>query len=84
MAMAQAMAPKGCCKVPVAPKSESKMRDGAPAALSVASAEFGSPALPSIALPAVEGVRLARRAHHAESADDSPPDRLTLTHILLI
>ena len=84
MAQAQAMAPKGCCKVPVAPKSENKMEDGAPMALFLAWPEFGSPALASIAIPEVEGVRLARCAHHAEAPDDSLPDRLTLTHVLLI
>ena len=84
MAQAQAMAPKGCCKVPVAPKSETKMKDGAPMALSAASSEFGSPALASIALPEVEGVRLARRAHHAVTPDDSPPDLLAQIQVLLI
>jgi hypothetical protein len=84
MAQAQAMAPKGCCKVPVAPKPETKMRDGAPMALSIASSELGSPALASIAIPEVAGVRLARRAHHAEAPDDSPPDLLAQIHVLLI
>jgi hypothetical protein len=84
MAPAQASAPKGCCKAPVAPKSDAKLKDGAPIAISIASFIAGSPAQSSTALMNAVSVRLARRAHHAETPDDSPPDRLSQLHILLI
>jgi hypothetical protein len=84
MAPAQATAPKGCCKAPVAPKTDAKLKEGAPVALSIASFVACSPARSSTASIDSVSVRLARRAHHAEAPDDSPPDRLSQLHILLI
>lgn len=83
-AAAQASAPKGCCKAPVAPKPVTKLKDAAPDALLLPSFDFGSPAQPSIAIPEVVGVRLARCAHRAEEPDESPPDLLSRIHTLLI
>ena len=83
-AMARASAPRGCCKSPVAPKTETKIKEGAPAALSVASFDIGSPAQAASELTAAVSARLARRAHHAETPDDSPPDLLSRIHVLLI
>lgn len=81
---ALASARKGCCKIPAAPKSESKATGGASMAVAVPSNDFGAPALTSIALPLTASIRLARRAHHADAPDDSPPDRLSQLHVLLI
>ena len=83
MSATQASIPKGCCKAPVAPKSETKA-NAAPAALLLASFELGAPAQSSIAIPDAVEVRLARRAHSAEEPDDSPPDLLSRIHTLLI
>jgi hypothetical protein len=79
----QASAPKGCCKAPVAPKAETKAKDGLSIALSIPQT-LGSPALASVALPEAVSVRLARRAHHAIAPDDSPPDLLSQIRVLLI
>src|SRR4249920_1720455 len=65
-AAAQASPPKGCCKAPVAPKPETKLKDAAPDAMLLAPFDVGSPAQPSIVIPEVVGVRLARCAHRAE------------------
>ena len=81
---APASAPKGCCKVPAAPKSDSKATGGAAIAAAVPSLDFGAPALATSALPVTASIRLARRAHHANAPDDSPPDRLLRLHVLLI
>jgi len=81
---AAASAAKGCCKVPAAPKSESKAIQGTAIAAAVPSLDFGAPAVASSALPPTATIRLARRAHHAEAPDDSPPDRLSQLHVLLI
>jgi hypothetical protein len=83
MGGAQVAAPKGCCKAPVAPKPETKVTDGAPIALSVP-VELGAPALASAALSEAVSTRLARRAHHADAPDDSPPDLLSRIRVLLI
>jgi hypothetical protein len=83
MSGAQASAPKGCCKAPVAPKADTKVKDGTPIALSVPHT-LGAPALVSAALPEAASMRLARRAHHAEAPDESPPDLLSRIHVLLI
>ena len=83
MSGAQASAPKGCCKAPIAPKPDAKVQDGAPMALAI-SLELGAPALVSVALPEAVSARLARRAHHAEAPEESPPDLLSLVHVLLI
>lgn len=80
---AQASAPKGCCKAPVAPKAETKAKDGLSIALPIPQT-LGSPALASFALTEAVSVRLARRAHHAIAPDDSPPDLLSQIHVLLI
>jgi len=77
-------APKGCCKVPAAPKSDVKATGGAAIAAAVPSLDFGAPALATSALPVAASIRLARRAHHADVPDDSPPDRLSQLHVLLI
>jgi len=84
MKQAQASAPKGCCKAPAAPKPESKMTASGPVAVTTPSLPFAAPASAPSVLPPAVAIRLARRAHHAESADDSPPDRLSRLHILLI
>jgi hypothetical protein len=80
----QAAAPKPCCKAPVAPVPETKAKDAAPITLSITAFDLGAPAPASIDLPESVAVRCARRAHHAESPDDSPPDLLARHHILLI
>jgi len=83
MSGAQASAPKGCCKAPAAPTAEAKAKDGTPIALSIPHS-LGSPTVASAEIPETESVRLARRAHHAVAPDDSPPDILSRTHVLLI
>ena len=76
--------PKGCCKVPAAPKPETKVNDHAPLAAAIPALTLGAPEPASVAVPAAVSVRLARRAHHADGPDDSPPDLLSQIHILLI
>jgi hypothetical protein len=83
MAGAQSFAPKGCCKAPVAPKPETKAKDGGPVALTIP-LSLEAPALASAAVPDAVLVRLARHAHHAAAPDDSPPDLLSHLHILLV
>jgi hypothetical protein len=67
----------------VAPKTDTKAKDGAPAALS-SPLSVDAPVLASAALPDAVLVRQARRAHHAIEPDDSPPDLLSHLHVLLI
>jgi hypothetical protein len=83
MSQAQAAAPKGCCKAPIAPKPDTRAKDGAPVALSIPMT-LEAPTLASAALPDAVLVRLARRAHRAAAPDDSPPDLLSHLHVLLI
>ena len=83
MSGAQASAPKGCCKAPIAPKAETKAKDGTPIALAIPHT-LGAPALASAEIPETVSVRLARHAHHAAAPDDSPPDLLSRIHVLLI
>jgi hypothetical protein len=77
-------APKACCKVPAAPKPETKVNDHAPLAAAIPALTLGAPEPASVAVPAAVSVRLARRAHHADAPDDSPPDLLSQIHVLLI
>ena len=83
MAAAQASAPKGCCKAPVAPRSDARAKDPAQVALSIP-ITLGAPAMASAVLPDAVQVRLARHAHHAVLPDDSPPDLLSHLRVLLI
>jgi hypothetical protein len=83
-ARSQASAQKGCCKAPAAPKPETRAKAGAPIAVATASVDMAAPAASLAALPPAVSIRLARRAHHAEAPDDSPPDRLSRLHVLLI
>jgi hypothetical protein len=78
-----ASAPKGCCKAPVAPRTDAKAKDALPIALSIPQT-IGSPSVASGTLPDAVLERLARHAHHAVAPDDSPPDILSQTHVLLI
>ena len=84
MSGSMASSPKGCCKAPVAPKPETKMNDQAPVAAAIPALTLGAPEPASVALPEAVSARLARRAHHADAPDDSPPDLLSQLHILLI
>lgn len=79
-----ASSPKGCCKIPAAPKPESKVNDQAPLAVAIPALTLGAPELASAAVPAAVSARLARRAHHADAPDDSPPDLLSRNAVLLI
>ena len=81
---ATATAPKGCCRVPAAPKPESKVSGQAPLAAAIPALTLGAPELASVAVPAAVSARAARRAHHADAPDDSPPDLLSQIHVLLI
>jgi hypothetical protein len=81
---ARAMAPKPCCKTPLAPKPETKAKDAAPLAFMIPALDAGAPVAALFVLPEAVAVRLARRAHHAQAPDDSPPDLLERTSILLI
>jgi hypothetical protein len=81
---AHGAAPKGCCKAPGTRKSEARIEAAAPVAVAAASLEFAAPAASPVALSPAVSMRLARRAHHAEAPDDSPPDLLSHLHILLI
>jgi hypothetical protein len=81
---APASSPKGCCKVPTAPKPETRVKDQAPLAAAIPALTLGAPELASVTVPAAVSVRLARRAHHADAPDDSPPDLLSQIHVLLI
>lgn len=84
MAASMPSAPNGCCKVPATPKPESKVSDGAPVALATSAIDPVGPAIASSPLPASAAIRIARRAHHAETPDDTPPDLLDRLHVLLI
>ena len=75
--------PKGCCKAPEAPKPDTRITQAAPAVVAAAP--------PSVALvvvstdvPELVVAHAARREHRAPSPDDSPPDRLSRNHVLLI
>lgn len=76
--------PKGCCKVPTAPKPETRVKDQGPLAAAIPALTLGAPETASVAVPAAVSARLARRAHHAQAPDDSPPDLLSQIHVLLI
>jgi hypothetical protein len=76
--------PKGCCKTPPVPKPETRVTDQAPLAAAIPALTLGAPDLASVAVPAAVSTRLARRAHHADAPDDSPPDLLSQIHVLLI
>jgi hypothetical protein len=84
MSRAMASSPKGCCKAPVVPKPAQKVSDQAPLASSIPALNVGAPELVSVAVPEAVAARLARRAHHADAPDDSPPDLLARLHVLLI
>lgn len=84
MATSHAAAPRGCCKAPVVPKPESRVKEGTPIALAIASLSAGSPPQVSVMLTGAVSVRLARHAHRADAPDDSPPDLLARNHVLLI
>jgi hypothetical protein len=84
MSGAPASSPKGCCKVPTAPKTETRVKDQAPLAAAIPALTLGAPEPASVAVPAAVSARLARRAHHADAPDDSPPDLLSQIHVLLI
>lgn len=84
MSGSMASSPKGCCKVPVVPKPETKISDQAPMAAAIPALTLGAPELASVAVPEAVSARLARRAHYANAPDDSPPDLLSHLHILLI
>jgi hypothetical protein len=81
---AQATGPKSCCKTPPAPMPETKVRPRTAAVMETPAMDSGGLAQASIELPAVSAMRLARLAHHAEAPDESPPDLLQRTHVLLI
>jgi hypothetical protein len=83
MKAAAAAMPKGCCKTPEAPKPEARVKQIAPAAVAV-SAPLVAPALSSTEIPLLVAAHAARREHRAPSPDDSPPDRLSRNHVLLI
>jgi hypothetical protein len=84
MSGALTSATKGCCKVPAVPKPETKVNDQAPLAAAIPALTLGAPDLASVAVPDAVSARLARRAHHADAPDDSPPDLLAQIHVLLI
>jgi hypothetical protein len=84
MSGAPAAAPKGCCKAPAVPKPETKVDAQAPLAAAVPAVTLGAPQTASVAVPDAVSARLARRAHHADAPDDSPPDLLSQIHVLLI
>jgi hypothetical protein len=79
-----ASSPKGCCKAPAVPKPETKLDAQAPLAVAIPAVTLGAPQTASFAVPDAVSARLARRAHHAELPDDSPPDLLSQLHVLLI
>ena len=81
---ALASSPKGCCKVPAAPKPETRVNDQAPLAAAIPALTLGAPEPAWVAVPAAVSARAARRAHHADAPDDSPPDLLSQIHVLLI
>jgi hypothetical protein len=83
MSGARASVPKGCCKAPAAPKSEARVQDGSPLALSTPQT-LGAPALASAVIPTLVSVHRARLSHFAAAPDDSPPDLLSQLHVLLI
>jgi hypothetical protein len=83
-AVTPSIGPKGCCKAPAAPARESKVRSRTPVVMETAAMEAGALAQGLIELPPAAAMRLARRAHHAEAPDESPPDLLQRTHALLI
>jgi hypothetical protein len=84
MSGATASSPKGCCKVPTAPKPETRVKDQAPLAAAIPTLTLGAPESASLTVPAAVAARLARHAHHADAPDDSPPDLLSQIHVLLI
>jgi hypothetical protein len=84
MSGAPASSPKGCCKAPAAPKPETKVNDHAALAAAIPALNVGAPEPASVVVPAAVSARLARRAHHADAPDDSPPDLLSQIHVLLI
>jgi hypothetical protein len=65
-----------CCKTPEAPKPDAAAKHAAPSLAAAAPAAWSAPTLASVAL--------ARREHRAPTPDDSPPDRLSRLHVLLI
>jgi len=83
MKAAAAAMPKGCCKAPEAPKPESRVKQVAPAGVA-ASAPSVAAVVDSSEVPALVAAHAARREHRAPSPDDSPPDRLSRNHVLLI
>ena len=80
---AAATMPKGCCKAPEAPMPESRIKQAAPAVVTIAPPSVALVVV-SIDVPALVVAHAARREHRAPSPDDSPPDRLSRNHILLI
>ena len=81
-ATTRATAPKGCCRAPAA-KHEAAAKDTA--RLEAASpAPLASPAAVVVRIAAAHALRRARLAHRAEAPDESPPDVLLRTSILLI
>jgi len=83
MKAAAAAMPKGCCKAPDAPKPESRVQQAAPAIATAAPPSVAA-VLVSTEVPVLVVAHAARREHRAPSPDDSPPDRLSRNHVLLI
>lgn len=79
-----ASAQKACCKPPVAPRQETRVKDAAPIVLVTPTLDAGEPASVSAVLTASAALSRAQRAHHAEAPDDSPPDLLSRTQALRI
>ena len=75
--------PKGCCKAPEAPKPESRVKQVAPAVVTAAPPLIAAVAV-ATEIPVLVAAHAARREHRAPSPDDSPPDRLSRNHVLLI
>jgi hypothetical protein len=83
MKAAAAAMPKGCCKAPEAPKPESRVKQVAPATVAAAAPSVAA-VVDSTEIPVLVAAHAARREHRAPSPDDSPPDRLSRNHVLLI
>ena len=75
---------KGCCQSPGSRRPAARARAAAPAAVTAAALRIVPPAVFRVAIAGPTALLLARRAHRAPSPEETPPDLLGKTGLLLI
>jgi hypothetical protein len=81
---AHAVAHKGCCKAPPAPRLNGRATDDATLATTYSVYALAAPVMLASPNAAASALRIARHLHVANSPDDSPPDLLSRNAVLLI